>query len=98
MITLGAGELGRLLSEKFTVLVLTGKVEVGTPNERYSYGFMEGRTNGSRIIGHGGTSPGANAKCDMYPDLGYTVIVLSNYDPRAAERVADRFRERITRN
>jgi CubicO group peptidase (beta-lactamase class C family) len=87
----------KLLSEKFTDLVLRGKVEVGTPNEKYAYGFMEGQTNGTRIIGHGGTSPGANAKFDMYPDLGYTVIVLSNYDPRAAERVADRFRERITR-
>ena len=87
----------KLLSEKFTDLVLKGKVEVGMPNEKYAYGFMEGQTNGTRIVGHGGTSPGANAKFDMYPDLGYTVIVLSNYDPRAAERVADRFRERITR-
>ena len=87
----------KLLSEKLTDLVLKGKVEVGMPNERYAYGFMEGQTNGSRIVGHGGTSPGANAKFDMYPDLGYTVIVLSNYDPRAAERVADRFRERVTR-
>lgn len=87
----------KLLSEKVSDLVLKGKVEVGMPNERYAYGFMEGRTNGSLIVGHGGTSPGANAKFDMYVDLGYTVIVLSNYDPRAAERVADRFRERVTR-
>jgi CubicO group peptidase (beta-lactamase class C family) len=88
----------KLLSEKSTDLVLTGKVGVGVPGEKYGYGFMVGQTNGHRIVGHGGTSPGANAKFDMYPDLGYTVIVLSNYDPRAAERVADRFRERITRN
>jgi CubicO group peptidase (beta-lactamase class C family) len=87
----------KLLSEKFTVLVLTGKVEVGPPNEKYGYGFMESQTNGTRIVGHGGTSPGANTKFDMYPEAGYTVIVLANYDPRAAERVADRFRERITR-
>lgn len=87
----------RLLSEKLTQLVLKGKVETGMPNERYAYGFMEGQTNGSLVVGHGGTSPGANTKFDMYPDLGYIVIVLSNYDPRAAERVADRFRERITR-
>lgn len=87
----------KLLNEKFTDLVLQGKINVGRPNERYAYGFMEGQTNGSRIVGHGGTSPGANTKFDMYPDLGYTVVVLSNYDPRAAERVADRFREKITR-
>lgn len=87
----------KLLNERFTDLVLKGKVEVGRPNERYAYGFMEGQTNGVHIVGHGGTSPGANAKFDMYPELGYTVIVLSNYDPRSAERVADRFRERVTR-
>lgn len=87
----------KLLGEKLTDLVLAGKVGVGVPNERYAFGFMESQTNGSRVVGHGGTSPGANTKFDMYLDLGYTVVVLSNYDPRAAERVADRFKERITR-
>lgn len=89
----------KLLSEKFTNLVTEGKVAAteGTANDKYGYGFMTTLTNGSRIVGHGGISPGVNTKLDMYLDLGYTVVVLSNYDPRAAERAADRFRERITR-
>ena len=87
----------KLLSKKFTDLILTGKVETVAPDRKYAYGFMADLTNGTRIAGHGGTSPGANTKLDMYLDIGYTVIVLSNYDPRGAERVADRFRGRITR-
>ncbi|HEV7838988.1 MAG TPA: serine hydrolase domain-containing protein, partial [Gemmatimonadaceae bacterium] len=86
-----------LLTQEMTDSLLEGKVDVGLPNERYGYGFMEGRTNGYRVVGHSGTAPGANTKFDMYPDLGYTVVVLSNYDPRSADRVADRFRERATR-
>lgn len=89
----------KLLSEKFTNLIIEGKVAAtdGTTNDKYAYGFMTTLANGSRVVGHGGTAPGANCKLDMYLDLGYTVVVLSNYDPRGAERVADRFRERITR-
>jgi len=89
----------KLLGEKFTNLITEGKVAAteGAANDKYAYGFMTTLANGSRVVGHGGTSPGANCKLDMYLDLGYMVVVLSNYDPRGAERVADRFRERITR-
>ncbi len=32
------------------------------------------------MIGHNGGAPGVDGNIDIYPDLGYTVIVLSNYD------------------
>jgi hypothetical protein len=32
----------------------------------------------------------------IYPDLGYTVIVLSNFDPPAAENIAAKVREQLT--
>jgi hypothetical protein len=41
----------------------------------------------ARRIGWG-TSAGCSAMFDLYPELGYTVAVLSNYDPPAAIRVA----------
>ena len=35
---------------------------------------------------------------EMYVDSGYTVIVLSNYDHPAAQRVAAKLREMITQD
>jgi CubicO group peptidase (beta-lactamase class C family) len=63
---------------------------------KYGYGFYEWRVNGIRIIGHGGGGPGVNGMLQIYPDLGYTVIVLSNFDPPAAENIAAKAREQLT--
>jgi len=43
--------------------------------------FSDGRVKQKRITGHKGGIPGINAQLDMYLDDGYTVVVLSNYDP-----------------
>jgi CubicO group peptidase (beta-lactamase class C family) len=87
----------KLLSPKFTELVLTGKVERDEEGGgKYAYGFAEDRVNGKRIIGYAGGYPGANGAFSIYPDLGYTVVVLSNYDPPSAQRVAYQLREMIT--
>ncbi len=32
-------------------------------------------------------TPGINSRLHMYLDLGYTIIILSNYDPPAATQV-----------
>jgi CubicO group peptidase (beta-lactamase class C family) len=86
-----------LLSPEYADIVLTGKVEVGAgPDVQYAYGFQGERVNGTRIVGHGGGFPGINGQLDMYLDLGYTVAVLSNYDPPAAGRVAKKLREMLT--
>jgi len=43
-----------------------------------------------------GVSPGVGAPVDMYPDLGYTVVILTNYDDVTANPVRDRVHEILT--
>jgi len=60
------------------------------PGVSYGYGFQiidDGKHG--RVIGHGGRALGGDAFAVMYRDLGYTVIVLSNYDRPAARRIID---------
>ncbi len=75
--------------------VWTGVKPYSDPNSEYGYGFIVSRYNGTRIIGHGGGWVGITNKFDMYPDLGYTVVILSNIDsdPNA---LAFRLREWLT--
>ncbi|MDQ6692955.1 MAG: beta-lactamase family protein [Chloroflexota bacterium] len=76
----------RLLSPDYTERVTTGKVGMLGPNgvplldRKYGYGFSDGEVEGVRIVGHNGGGPGVNAQCDIYPQLGYTVVILANYD------------------
>ena len=81
----------KLLSAQETEIITTGKVEVpGPPDAFYAYGFSDEKFHGHRRFGHGGGFTGINAKLDIYPDLGYVVVVMANMDPPAADRVADR--------
>jgi CubicO group peptidase (beta-lactamase class C family) len=90
-----------LLNPELTDLVLAGKVTLGeatlgTPEEkRYAYGFMVTLVEGKRIAGHSGTFPGVGARLDMYLDHGYTVVILSNYDPFITQAIGNRLREWI---
>ncbi len=84
----------KLLSSKYTEIVMDGKVQSGKPGVMYGYGFEVERVNGERIVGHSGGALGANTFFDMYLDSGYTVIVLSNYD-RGGNLVAAKLREMI---
>ncbi len=86
----------RLLDAKHTDLVLTGKVRARKDSE-YAYGFSTETRGGTRIVGHGGGFPGINSALEMYLDKGYTVAVMSNYDPPAAQRVAGKLQQLITR-
>lgn len=85
----------RLLDAAHTELVLTGKVDA-FPGTKYGYGFIDDRSNGTRVVGHSGGFPGINSSLDMYVDLGYTVIVMSNYDPPTAAHVSLKVLELIT--
>ena len=51
----------------------------------YGYGFEV--EEGGRILGHGGSFVGAQAKLDMYPEGDFTSIVLSNYSQGARATV-----------
>jgi CubicO group peptidase (beta-lactamase class C family) len=81
----------KLLNKEYTDLNLTGKVASGRGDVKYAYGMEEQFLNGVRIVGHGGGGPGINSNLDMYPEAGYTVAVMSNYDG-GAQLVNERLR------
>lgn len=84
----------KLLNPTYTDLLLTGKVEY-RPNAKYAYGFATDVVDGGRIVFHDGGANGISAEFDMYPDAGYTVVVLSNYDHPAARPVVKKVQEMI---
>ena len=67
------------------------------PEIKYGYGFGEFYKNNIRIFGHNGGAPGVDVQMDIYPDLGYTVIVLSNYD-RSVLPIISFIQDKITEN
>jgi CubicO group peptidase (beta-lactamase class C family) len=83
----------KLLNPEFTTLLVSGKVETGD-GRKYGYVFFEKMVNGRRMVGHGGLIPGGDAQFEVYPELGYTVISLSNYD---SQIVHLKLEEMITR-
>ncbi|MDC0722171.1 serine hydrolase domain-containing protein [Nannocystis bainbridge] len=68
----------RLLGAAATATLTTGKVAYGKRN--YGYGFVEEFTNGRRIVGHGGGHVGIADELLILPELGYTVVILTNGD------------------
>ncbi len=87
---------GQLLGDEQIKTMTTGKVDMG-PNLMYAYLIGEHFLNKHRYIGHNGGAPGISADFSIFPDLGYTVIVLANYG-RAAAPVADKARQLIAYN
>lgn len=87
----------RLLSPETTNVILSGKVDSEQPNAQYAYGFYTRNGTWGRLIGHGGRSFGADAFLHIYLDIGYTVIVLSNYDRPAAKVIAHRISDLLSR-
>ena len=63
----------------------------GQRSMRRGYGFaLQGEGLGRRY-GHGGGAPGMNGVLYIYPEIGYVVICLSNFDPPAASRLVRPF-------
>jgi CubicO group peptidase (beta-lactamase class C family) len=92
-------QANKLLGAESTKRVTTGQVPMGPGPEapKYAYGFVDDQDQGTRIIGHGGGFPGINSQLDIYVAKGYTVVVMSNYDPPSASRVADKIRTLLLR-
>jgi CubicO group peptidase (beta-lactamase class C family) len=90
---------GRLLRPTAVEMITTGKESLepsGPPS--IAYGFLDRRSNGTRIVENNGGAPGINATFQMYRDLGYIVVVLANYDPPAATLTANRIGELMRPN
>ena len=86
-------ESNALLDAAHTQQLTEGKVDVPgalpDDNVRYAYGFFDQQQNGVRCFGHDGGAPGMNGALQICPGPGYTVIVLANVDPPAAQDIAD---------
>jgi len=91
----GALQSHKLLNEEYTKLVTTGKVDAAGPIGRYGYGFGDKVFGGKHIVGHNGGSAGISANFEMYPELGYTAVLLMNADPPAMMPVIMGIRQRI---
>lgn len=84
----------KLISAKSLELITTGKVKMG--GNQYAYGFGDIRVNGKRSFGHNGGAPGIASSLSIFPELGYTVIVMTNYDPPNMMPVVRRLEESVT--
>ncbi|HEX6508744.1 MAG TPA: serine hydrolase domain-containing protein, partial [Chloroflexota bacterium] len=87
----------QLLSAALTDLLLQPRVPMGPRGDAsYAYGFGYHNVGGFRIVGHNGGAPGVGAQLDMYLDLGYTVVLLSNYDAGTWMKVLPSIRQILT--
>jgi len=89
---------GKLVSLEMLDKMLTPYINEGSKGNQtkyQGYGFQVWDIAGVRRYGHPGRFTGVNARFDVYPDLGYTVVALANYDPPAAFDVAEKAIELI---
>ncbi|GHO50426.1 serine hydrolase domain-containing protein [Ktedonospora formicarum] len=63
----------------------SGQQPQGTPmplpqrSVKQAYGLLDSLTNGIRSVWHTGGSEGASTIFEMFPTLGYNLVILSNY-------------------
>lgn len=89
----------KLLNVEMTHEMLKQRIDLGSMGDQHKYqgyGFQVFDIRGVKRVGHPGRFAGVNARFDMYPELGYTVVVLANYDPPAAFNVAEKLTKLIT--
>lgn len=91
----------KLLGSEMTEIVMTPKIKegsMGNQTKYQGYGFQIFEIGNVVRVGHPGRFAGVNTRIDMYPKLGYSVIVLANYDPPSAFDIAEKATELITQN
>lgn len=66
----------RLLNKENTALYITGKVKYDRGS--YAYGMSTDTLNGHPVFGHTGGHYGIANELMIFPDLGYTVVILTN--------------------
>ena len=89
---LTALQSGRLLGPSATAEMLQPRIDfIGTPRpSKYGYGVHFDSCGGNPIFGHEGGGPNSGVSSLAYRTLesGWTVVVLSNYDPGPAGDLA----------
>ncbi|MBM7790123.1 serine hydrolase domain-containing protein [Tenggerimyces flavus] len=79
---------GKLLTPPYAALMLGAKVPLSGA-AFVGYGAVSALEGGQWVHGHGGGSTlGASTSLEVFPDGGWTVVVLCNYEPPGAEPVA----------
>jgi D-alanyl-D-alanine carboxypeptidase len=77
----------RLLDAEHTRLLTTGHATLSS-GASFAYDFSSSTSEGRQVFGHGGAAPGQNGVLQIFPDDGYTVVVLANRDPSIAGMIA----------
>jgi CubicO group peptidase (beta-lactamase class C family) len=85
---------GKLISKATLADATTGHSKMGA-TARYGYGFGVLGEGPLQFYGHNGGAPGMNGDLRIYPQLGYVVVSLSNFDPPAASRLAEFIANRL---
>jgi len=87
----------QLLSAASTDTLLQPRVAMGMRGDAcYAYGFGCHTVGGVHIVGHNGGAPGVGAQLDMYLELGYTVVLLSNDGAGAPTKLVRSIRQLLT--
>jgi CubicO group peptidase (beta-lactamase class C family) len=71
---------GKLVSRKMLNLMWTGVTEEPSRASEYGLAAQIIDVYGNRMIWHGGGWKGVTDEFDVFPELGYSVVVLSNID------------------
>lgn len=77
----------RLLRADTLQTLISGGIKTAD-GEFHPYDFGATMEAEGRYIGHGGGAPGMNGELLHFLDSGYTIIVLANRDPPAADSIA----------
>ncbi len=85
----------KLLSSAMTAKLMAPKVETEDPDVKYAYGLQVENAGDKRVVGHPGGGTNISAQLDLYPEDGYTVVVLSTRRGQTAQHVVNKLRELI---
>lgn len=89
---------GNLVSEQVWKKIATPHVDIFAPGpakRQCGYLFQFSTRDRIKTIGHTGGAPGMSSIFEIYPEQGYVVAVLSNYDRSAARNVSEHIKSLI---
>lgn len=83
-----------ILGKEFTKLYSTGKVQ--HKEGSYAYGIVENFLNGQRMLGHTGGHFGIANELMIFPESGYTVVILTNGEVENYWEVSNLIKKQLT--
>lgn len=83
-----------ILGKEFTKLYSTGKVQYKEGS--YAYGIVENFLNGQRMLGHTGGHFGIANELMIFPESGYTVVILTNGEVENYWEVSNLIKKQLT--